>query len=209
MDSEYSIRIGVGAPEAAVLSVDKEIFRQATLLDLDDDIMHEADGKYNEAVRKGYTKYKQDDKVITALLYVSCRMNMVPLTLHKICDTLRIDYRSINKVYRYLIKKMQLHIPSTNAKEYIEKFAVELRLPKTVLDRAESMLIDPRVATAVSGKGPAGVAAASLCVAGEMEDEIIDHKGISELSGVTCVTIRNRCRELESNLGLNRLAAAI
>jgi transcription initiation factor TFIIB len=190
----YKVEIGVGEP---VLSVDKEIFRQASLLDLDDEIMYEVQSMYEKARRRGLTKYKQDDQVITALIYVVCRKNSIPLTLHKICDVLKIDYRSINKVYRYLVKKMTMHIPPTTPMEYVQKFGIELHLSKDTLKKAEVIINKVKRTGAISGKGPAGVAAASICLASDMEDIETSQKEIAEISGVTQVTIRNRYKELE------------
>ena len=203
----YKVEIGVGEfNEQPVLSVDKEIFRQASLLDLDDDVMHETQSMYETVRAKGLTKYKQDEKVITALLYVVCRKKMIPLTLHKICDVLRTDYRSINKVYRYLVKKMSMHIPSTTAKEYVEKFAIDMRLSPKTLKAAQKIILEVKKTGAISGKGPAGVAAASICLASDMEDIETSQKDIAEISGVTQVTIRNRYKELEDCIN-GRLAA--
>lgn len=191
----YMVHIGIR--EESVLSVDKEIFRQASLLDLDDDIMYTVQSLYEKAKRGGLAKYKQDEKIITALIYVVCRKSTIPLTLHKICDVLKTEYRSVNKVYRYLIKKMALSIPATTPSEYIKKFAIDLRLSKETVKRAEKIIDMGKKAGAVSGKGPAGVAAASICLASEMDELETSQKEIAEISGVTQVTIRNRYRELE------------
>jgi transcription initiation factor TFIIB len=195
----YRVEIGVGEfEEKPVLSVDGEIFRQASLLDLDDGVMREAQEMYNEVRSRGLTKYKQDERVITALLYVVCRKRMIPLTLHKICDVLKIDYRSINRVYRYLVKKMSMHIPSTTPGEYAQKFCVDMHLPQKTLKKAQKIIDEVKKTGAISGKGPAGVAAASICLASESVEA--SQKEIAEVSGVTQVTIRNRYKELEDCL---------
>ena len=192
-----------------VLSVDREIFRQASLLDLEDDVMREVQTMYEDVRRSGLTKYKQEEKVVTALIYVVCRKRMIPLTLHKICDILLIDYRSINKVYRYLVKRMAMHIPPSTPGEYLHKFGVEMRLSKDVMKRAERILEAVKRMGLISGKGPAGVAAASICLAAELSKKETTPKDIAEISGVTQVTIRNRYKELEVCLNgrLKALAA--
>ncbi len=197
----YKVEITVrGDGEKPVLSVEKEIFRQASLLDLEDDVMHEVQSMYEDVRRNGLTKYKQDDKVVTALIYVVCRKKMIPLTLHKICDILRIDYRSINKVYRYLVKRMAMHIPPTTPGEYLHKFSVEMRLSRTVMKKAERIIETVKRMGLISGKGPAGVAAACICLASDIESMGELPKEIAEISGVTQVTIRNRYKELEGCL---------
>lgn len=196
----YTIRIsveGLGAPKEPILSVNSEIFRQASLLDLEDRLMHEVQSIYESVRSNGLTKYKQEERVITALIYVICRRDGIPLTLHKICDVLKTDYRSINKVYRYLVKKTGLYIPPTTPTEYLERFAQELKIPKDTVSTARGILKRVRSTGVISGKGPAGVAAASLCLASDMQKVSASQKEIAQISGVTQVTIRNRYRELE------------
>ena len=199
----YRVKIGVGEcaiEEKPVLSVDKEIFRQASLLDLDDEVMYEVQSMYEEVRMNGLTKYKQEEKIITALIYLVCRKRIIPLTLHKMCDILRTDYRSINKVYRYLLKKMHLHVPPTTPGEYVHRFGIEMRLSKETIKKAERIIDKVKRTGAISGKGPAGVAAASICLASDMGDIETSQKEIAEISGVTQVTIRNRYRELEESI---------
>jgi len=206
LEKNYEIEISAGdfeeVDEPLMFSVDDEIFRQARVLSIDDKIMIEVHELYEYAKSRGLTKYKQKEKVITALIYVVCRQDGIPLTLHKICDSLKIDYRSINKVYRYLIKKMGINIPATTPDEYVKKFAEELELPKKTINKAAGILKSVRGSGCISGKGPAGVAAATLCLACGMEDEVPRQKEIARVSGVTQVTIRNRCREMEESLGM-------
>ena len=206
----YRVEIAVGGvrEEEPVLSVSKEIFRQASLLDVDDDVMHEVQAMYGDVRKNGLTKYKQEDKVVTALIYVVCRKRMIPLTLHKICDLLCIEYRSINKVYRYLVKRMGMHIPPSTPGEYLRKFGVEMHLSKQVVMRAERILGTVRRMGLISGKGPAGVAAASICLASTISKIETSPKDVAEVSGVTQVTIRNRYKEIEECLN-GRLKAIV
>ncbi len=200
----YRVEIEVGEPEEQGLSVNKEVFRQGSLLDLDDELMHKVQGMYGDVRMRGLTKYKQEENIITALIYLVCRKNTIPLTLHKICDVLRTDYRSVNKVYRYLVKKMGLHVPPAAPKQYANKFGMDMRLPKETIKKAQRIIEKVKKSGTISGKGPAGVAAASICLASDLEDIETSQKEISELSGVTQVTIRNRYRELEETINGKR-----
>ncbi len=199
----YRVEINLGGfreVETPGLVVDREIFQQASVLDLDEEVMHEVQELYNEVDRKGLTKYKDKRDIVTALTYVVCRRRMIPLTLHKICDTLRLEYRSINKVYRYIMRRMGYSVPPTTPEEYVHSFAIELNLPKKAVKRAERIIEVGEKAGIVSGKGPAGIAAASLCLASDLENLDTSQKEVAEVSGVTQVTIRNRYRELEDCL---------
>lgn len=202
---EISIKDFEDVQKLEILSIDNEIFRQSSLLDVDDKTIIEVQSIYEDVQSNGLTKYKQKEKVITALVYMICRKNGIPLTLHKICSTLRTDYRSINKVYRFLIKRMGIIIPPTTPNEYVKKFAEELKLSEKTIEKANGILETVKDSGCISGKGPAGVAAASLCLASDLEGRPTSQKDIAEVSGVTQVTIRNRYRELEENFGLSGL----
>jgi transcription initiation factor TFIIB len=54
----------------------------------------------------------------------------------------------------------------------------------------------------VSGKGPLGIAAATLYIAAIMNGEFISQRKIAEAIGVTEVTIRNRCKDIAKSLGI-------
>jgi transcription initiation factor TFIIB len=205
-NEEYEIEISVGnfddIEEPAVFTVEKEIYRQTKLLNFDEQMVLEVQSLYDTIQSRGLTKYKQNEKIITAVMYIICRRDSTPYTLHKICDKLKVDYRSINKVYRYLIKRMDIIIPPTSPKDYISKFGEELKMDSSLIQKAYEILDDVRDTGCISGKGPAGVAAASLCLACDIEHNSRDPKEVAEVSGVTQVTIRNRYRELEQSLGL-------
>ena len=53
-----------------------------------------------------------------------------------------------------------------------------------------------------SGRGPTGIAAASLYVAALMNDEKRTQREVADVAGVTEVTIRNRYKELFNKLKL-------
>ncbi len=55
----------------------------------------------------------------------------------------------------------------------------------------------------ISGRGPTGVAAAAVYIAGVMMGERRTQKEVADVAGVTEVTIRNRYRELKEKLGLD------
>ncbi|MBN2518563.1 MAG: hypothetical protein JXB14_06960 [Candidatus Altiarchaeota archaeon] len=202
---EISVKDFDDVRELQILSIDNEIFRQASLLDLEDKTIVDVQSLYDEIHSNGLAKYKQKEKIVTAMIYVVCRKNGIPLTLHKICDLLKTDYRSINKIYRFLIKRMGISIPPTTPNEYLKKFAKELKLSEKTVQKANEILKCVKDTGCISGKGPAGVAAASLCLASEIQKCSASQKDIAQVSGVTQVTIRNRYKELELALSGNSL----
>ena len=56
---------------------------------------------------------------------------------------------------------------------------------------------------ALAGRGPTGIAAASIYLAGILEDNRRTQREVADVAGVTEVTIRNRFKEMCGVLGLN------
>jgi len=179
------------------------ISRQCEVLNLKDETKKDVEKLVGMAGEKGLTRYKRVDEIITASIYIACRQEGVPLTLHKICSSLMLDYKTINKVYRYLVKRMHLQISPTMPSTYIQRFAKELKLQNSTVEKAKGILDEIKGEYNISGKGPAGVAAASLCLASEMQKEPMSQKDMALVSGVTQVTIRNRYREMEEIVAPN------
>ncbi|MDP2973487.1 MAG: transcription initiation factor IIB, partial [Candidatus Diapherotrites archaeon] len=55
----------------------------------------------------------------------------------------------------------------------------------------------------ISGRGPTGVAAAAVYIAGLLKGERRTQKEVANVAGVTEVTIRNRYRELKKRLDID------
>jgi transcription initiation factor TFIIB len=58
----------------------------------------------------------------------------------------------------------------------------------------------------ISGRGPTGVAAAAVYIAGLLKGERRTQKEVANVAGVTEVTIRNRYRELKKKLDIEVIA---
>jgi transcription initiation factor TFIIB len=56
---------------------------------------------------------------------------------------------------------------------------------------------------AMAGRGPTGIAAASIYLAGILENNRRTQREVADVAGVTEVTIRNRFKEMCRVLGLN------
>jgi transcription initiation factor TFIIB len=93
-------------------------------------------------------------------------------------------------------------MPLTNPTHYIPRFASELTLSGEVQEKARDILESAIRRGLISGRGPTGVAAASVYIAGVLMGERRTQKEVADVAGVTEVTIRNRYRELKDRLGL-------
>jgi transcription initiation factor TFIIB len=92
-------------------------------------------------------------------------------------------------------------LPS-NPVDYISRFASSLKLNATTQTKAVEILEMAQKAELTSGRGPTGIAAASLYVAALINNEKRTQREVADVAGVTEVTIRNRYKELLKELDL-------
>jgi transcription initiation factor TFIIB len=91
---------------------------------------------------------------------------------------------------------------SSNPIDYIPRFASALRLSADTQSKSVEILEMAQNSELTSGRGPTGIAAASLYVAALMNNEKRTQREVADIAGVTEVTIRNRYKELLKKLNL-------
>ena len=85
----------------------------------------------------------------------------------------------------------------------VPRFTSDLGLPGTVGTKAAGILKQMIDGGMGSGKGPAGIAAAAIYTACALDDVRRTQKEISEVTGVTEVTVRNRYKDIAEYLDLD------
>ncbi|MDG6219964.1 MAG: transcription initiation factor IIB, partial [Candidatus Thermoplasmatota archaeon] len=95
-----------------------------------------------------------------------------------------------------------LKLMPTRPQDYIQRFCSELKLSSDVQAQAQEILKDAANKELTSGRGPTGVAAASIYIASILSNERRTQREVAEVAGVTEVTIRNRYKELTEKLGI-------
>jgi len=179
-----------------------ELRRVASFLNLPTVVRDESSRIYNFVLQRGLVRGRSMESVIAACIYAACRSYNIPRTLDEIANASDVERKEIGRTYRFITRKLSLTVNPSNPKDYIARFSSVLHLsPKTqndslkILKRAESSEL-------TSGRGPAGIAAASLYVASLLNNEKRTQREVADVAGITEVTIRNRYKELLDKLGL-------
>ncbi len=90
----------------------------------------------------------------------------------------------------------------TTPQDYIPRFCSELKLNGEVQAKTLEILKEAADKELTSGRGPTGIAAASLYMASVLCGERRTQRDIADEAGVTEVTIRNRYKELAEKLDI-------
>ena len=154
-------------------------------------------------------KGKSVVSISAAVVYMACKQCDVIRSLEEIlretchAKELKSKRKLASKYYRTLVMELgTVTAPIVTMDKYISKIAnmtnTETRVERLSLEIAEKTK-DRNLA---DGKAPNGIAAAYLYIASILLGQSVLQRDISSVSGVTEVTIRNRCKEILSGFKL-------
>ena len=154
-------------------------------------------------------KGKSVVSISAAVVYMACKQCDVIRSLEEIlrdvCHAKDVKSKTklASRYYRMLVMELgTATAPIVTMDKYISKIAnmtnTETRVERLSLEIAEKTK-DRNIA---DGKAPNGIAAAYLYIASILLGQSVLQRDISSVSGVTEVTIRNRCKEILSGFKL-------
>lgn len=198
-DRRSKFRRGVERNLATALS---EIRRMASTLDVPKSVQEVAGRYYRGAAEKNLIRGRSIDSVAAASLYAALRTAGIPRSLEEIAEVSRVDRREIGRVYKVVSHSLGLTLAPVTPESYIPRFSSRLRIQPTTEAQALTFVKEAILREVVSGKDPKSVAAAALYIACILKGEPRTQRDVSEATGVTEVTIRNRYKELVKALGI-------
>ena len=182
-----------------------ELNRLASKIGLHRQVREAAAMLYRRAVNQNLVRGRSVEGVAAAALYGACRSCEVPRTLNEITEASRASKKEVGRTYRYISRELKLNLQPASPVVYINRFCRELELPGHVESAAIGILNQAVEAELTSGRGPTGVAAATIYIASVLYNMRKTQKQIATTVGVTEVTIRNRYKELAENLNITVL----
>lgn len=181
-----------------------ELKRVSSYLKLPKSVEEEAAMIYTQAVQRGLVRGRSMESVVSGALYAACRRHEVPRTLDELSEASSIEKKEIGRTYRFVTRELGITILPSNPADYIARFASSLKLSPETQSKAVEILEQAQHEELTSGRGPTGIAAASLYVAALMHGEKRTQREVADVAGVTEVTIRNRYKELLEELNLEK-----
>lgn len=174
-----------------------ETTRMGAALGLPDDVQKISSMLYRKCMDEDLIPGRSIEGMATACLYASARMEDIPRSLKEMARVSRVSKRRIARAYSYINRELGLEIGPADPKQYVDRFASNIdcishetkQLSRELIERIKEEEIH-------SGKSPTGIAAATLYMAGKLCNDEPTQKDISEVSGVTEVTIRERYQDI-------------
>ena len=147
------------------------IDRMSSTLELPRSVRENAAVIYRKAVNKNLIRGRSIDGVVASTIYAACRQCGVPRTLDEISDKTNIKRKEIGRNYRHINKALKLKLKPTSPKDYIARFSSDLDLSSETKSKALKILKRANKKELTSGRGPIGLAAASLYIASVLSGE--------------------------------------
>ena len=169
-------------------------------LALTDTVIEKAAYIYRKALEKKLVRGRSIQGLVAACLYAACRNTETPRTLQDIAKGMDIKKKDIARCYRLVFRELELKMPVVDPVKGVSRIASIAGLTEKTKRKAIQILNQAKDIGLVAGKDPMGIAAASLYLACISTKEIKSQKEISIASGITEVTIRNRCAGLRTML---------
>jgi len=158
---------------------------------------------YRKALKANLVRGRSIEAIMAACLFAACRITQTQRRLKDIAEYSSLDTKEIARNYRVLYNKLKLNMPRVKAHSHITKIANKIGVKPKVQRVAISILRAAEKQKITAGKSPSGLAAAAMYIACKQGDDKSTQKDIAYAAGVTEVTVRNRYRELVSELGLD------
>ena len=163
-------------------------------------IYRSLDGKHIQV------KGKSVLSISAAVIYLACKQCAIVRSLEEIIQATtpmkeaKAKVKLASRYYRTLVMELgTVTAPVLTMDKYISKIAnmtnTDTRVERLALEIAEKT----KNRSITDGKAPNGIAAAYLYVSSILLGQSILQRDVSSVSGVTEVTIRNRCKEILSN----------
>jgi transcription initiation factor TFIIB len=162
---------------------------------LSDAIIERSAYIYRKAVRAQLIRGRSIKGVVGACVYVACREMDATRTIIDISKNIQETRSSIAKNYRMLFQNLRLTVSVPDPIKCIVKIANNLEIPENTKREAISMFDTLKEKKLTAGKKPDAVAATVLYMASIKTGLNLSQQKISNVSGITGVTIRNRYKE--------------
>jgi len=192
-DSRSSVK---GTVDRNLLHALSELLKMKEKLSLSDAIAEKAAYIYRKALEKKLIRGRSIAALVAAAIYAACRESGTPRTIKEVSSEINIKRRDLAVSYRLLLRELDMKMPVVDSIQCIARIASKAGVSEKTKRYAIRILKKAEESQSLAGKDPMGLAASALYLASLKTGEKISQKQVAVASGVTEVTIRNRCKGL-------------
>lgn len=192
-----------GSGEKNLITSMIEIDRLVSVLGLHPDIKERAAVIFRKAYDMKLTQRRHYEALAAASVYAAIKEAGLPRTLKEIVKVSHAKKKHIGRIYRMLLRELNINITPTDPKDLLTRFSTILEIDNETRQEAEKILDKAIKNNLLTGKDPRSLVAAVIYIASHLTKNPKTQKEVAEKVGVTEVTIRNRYKELSTKLGID------
>ena len=177
-----------------------ELDRLKDKLGLPDSVIEKTAYIYRKVQERGLVRGRSISAILAAVIYIACREMGFPRILKDITAISNIKHRYVAQAYRLLIIELDLKIPLLDPIKCIIRIANNAKISEKTRRQAINIMHDIIKKEISAGKDPMGLAAAVVYLSCLKTDEKKIQRYIADAAGVTEVTLRNRYKNIISQL---------
>lgn len=167
-----------------------EIRRLISGLGLGNSLRDQACALFDQAQEARLLQGRSLEGFAAGSVYAVCRCNRRPETIATVAEHARCEKREIQNAYSVLNRELGLPTPPPRPAAFVPKLVSELGLSEEIRRQARAFATEGTEAGLVSGRNPAGYAAACIAVAADRTGETVAQNALAEAADVCPVTVR-------------------
>jgi len=155
---------------------------------------------YRKAQQRKFLRGRSIPAVVCAATYIACRDAGISKTMKDIATASNVKLKNIARVYRQLMLEFDYKVPNIDPVKCVVRVANKTNITEKTKRQAINIMQKVTENEISAGKDPMGLAATVLYISCIQTGENISQKEISNIAGVTEVTLRNRLKDVQNHL---------
>lgn len=140
---------------------------------------------------------RSNQAILCTVVYIACRITDTPRTITDVAKAGGVKNKIIYRNYRMLATTLDIYSKSYDPSEFLGRISNEVSISEKTKRYAKKILEYSQKRGIADGKHPMSLAAAAVYLGAQRNHEKVSQIRLSQASGISAVTIRNRVRDLE------------
>lgn len=188
--------------ERSLIHAFRELNRLKSILGLSQMMVEKSAYIYRKAQERGLVRGRTVKAVLAASIYVVFREMGVSRVLDDVSRETGVKRKDLAKVYRIIVKELDLKVPMINPIKCVAKIANKLNISEKTKREAISLMNNVISRGLTAGKDPIGLAAAAIYIACAKRKEKVTQDDLAAAAGVSVMTLRKDQTLIQKNLTL-------
>jgi transcription initiation factor TFIIB len=192
-ENKYSYNFGFArdliSKYCGALGVPKEVYGESVSV-------------YEASAEQGLLRGRSVEVLVACSIYVACRIVRVAYTVDEVAICVGVGKKELSKLYRVVRNELGLKLDLVRPVDYVSRYKSVLMLSDDVEVRVNEILALAEDNGLSNGRSPLGLVGGAVYLACVECGDKRSQRDVGDVIGVSEVTIRKRCSELEEMVGL-------